>query len=160
VIAISYEPNPASKHAITKRSLIFSFLAFGFWGLWSLTSKMAIDRIGAGDIFAFYVISSLTAPLMYGWFRSVHPTSLKSENPTRNAWLLGGVGLALNVTGAFAYSFALGDGSASLVVPISSSYPLITIVLAVALLRERLAKFHLAALALIVVGLVMIGLTL
>lgn len=160
VIALSYEPNPASKHAMTKRSLVFSFLAFGFWGLWSLTSKMAIDRIGAGNIFGFYILSSLTAPLIYGWLRKVHPGPLRSDNPTRTAWLWGGVGLALNVTGAYAYSFALGEGSASLVVPISSSYPLITVVMAVALLRERLAKIHFAALGVVVVGLVMIGLTL
>jgi transporter family protein len=159
VIALSYEPNPTSKHAMTRRSLIFSFLAFGFWGLWSLTSKMAIDRIGAGNIFAFYILSSMTIPLMYGWLRKVHPGSLKGDDPTRTAWLLGGIGLALNVTGACLYSFALGEGSASLVVPISSSYPLITIVMAVAMLREKLARFHFVALAAVVAGLIMIGLT-
>jgi drug/metabolite transporter (DMT)-like permease len=121
---------------------------------------MAIDRIGAGDIFGFYIISSLTAPLIYGWLRKVHPGPIIGDNPTRTAWLLGGVGLALNVTGAWVYSFALGEGSASLVVPISSSYPLITIVIAVAFLREKLARFHIAALGVVVVGLVMIGLTL
>ena len=100
------------------------------------------------------------APLIYGSLRKVRPGPLKGDNPTRAVWLLGGIGLALNVTGAYAYSFALGEGSASLVVPISSSYPLITIVIAVALLRERLVKFHFAALGVVVVGLVMIGLTL
>ncbi len=125
-----------------------------------MTSKMAIDRIGAGNIFGFYILSSLTVPLIYGWLRKVHPGPLKGDNPTRTAWLLGGVGLALNVSGAYAYSFALGEGSASLVVPISSSYPLITIVMAVALLRERLARFHFVALGTVVAGLVLIGLTL
>jgi len=160
VIALSYEPNPASTHAITRRSLVFSFLAFMLWGLWSLTSKMAIDRIGAGNLFAFYILSSITAPLLYGWFRRVRPGGLPSTDPSRRAWLLAAVGLSLNVGGAYAYTFALEGGSASLVVPISSAYPLVTIVLAVSFLRERLNLFHIPALASVVSGLVLIGMTL
>lgn len=159
VIALSYEPNPESKHAMSKRSLVFSFLAFGFWGLWSLTSKMAIDRIGAGNIFVFYILSSLTAPLMYGWLRSVRPERHRAASPSRYFWFLGAVALVLNVSGAIVYSFALGEGAASLVVPISSSYPLITIVLALVLLREKLTGFHVAALGVVVMGLIAIGLT-
>lgn len=160
VIALSYEPNPGSKHAITKRSLIFSLLAFTFWGFWSLTSKVAIDRIGPGNLFAFYVLSATTAPLFYGWFRRIKPGGLVGEDPCRKAWGLAAVGLGLNVIGAYAYTFALEGGSASLVVPISSAYPLVTIILAVALLHERLNRLHIPALIAVVSGLVLIGLTL
>ena len=160
VIALSYEPDPGSKHATNRRSMIFAFLAFALWGLWSLTSKMAIDGVGAGNLFVFYVLSSMTAPVLYGWFRRVRPGKLMGDNPTRNAWVLGAVALALNVTGAMAYTFALEEGSASLVVPISSAYPLITIVLAVAFLREKLTKLHYPALAVVVAGLILIGMTL
>jgi len=159
VIALSYEPKPGTKHALNKRSLMFALMAFSLWGLWSLTSKMAIDRIHAGNIFAFYVLSSLTAPILYGWFRRVHPSGPKSSRPGLNAWVLGAIGLALNVTGAFAYSFALGQGNASLVVPISSAYPLITVVLAVAFLRERLSRIHLPALAVVLAGLILLAVT-
>jgi len=67
--------------------------------------------------------------------------------------------LALNVCGVFAFSFALNAGFASLVVPISSAYPLVTVVLAVALLREKLDRLHVIALAFVIVGLAVIGLT-
>lgn len=159
VIALSYEPSPGSKGAMTRRSFLFSFLAFALWGLWSLTSKMAVDRIGAGNLFAFYVLSSLTAPLLYGWFRRMRPGGLLGTDPRASAWLLAAVGLALNVTGAFAYTFALESGSASLVVPISSAYPLVTIVLAIAFLRERLNWLQVPAVISVVAGLVLVGLT-
>ncbi len=160
IIALSYEPNPASIHATGKRSIIFAFLAFALWGLWSLTSKMAIDRISAGNLFAFYVISSLSAPFIYALFRKIKAGPADSGEPTRMAWILGGVCLALNVVGAWAYSFALETGSASLVVPISSAYPLVTVVLAVAFLREKLNSFHIVALAIVGAGLVLVGMTL
>jgi transporter family protein len=134
-------------------------MAFTLWGMWSLTSKMAIDRIGAGNIFAFYILSALTAPVLYSWLRRVRPIGPQSASPPLKIWLLGAVCLALNVTGAYAYSFALGGGNASLVVPISSAYPLITVILAVVFLRERLNRIHLPALAIVLGGLVLLGMT-
>jgi transporter family protein len=162
VVALSYEPSPESKHATNKRSLLFAFLAFGFWGLWSLTSKMAVDRVESGNVFGFYVISSMLAPVLFVSFRMVRPKGiggLEGDNPTRTAWILGALALAINTTGTFAYTYALQGGSASLVVPISSAYPLVTVVMAVAFLREKLNRYNLVALAVVVVGLVMVGLT-
>lgn len=159
VISLSYEPNPGTKHAMNKRSLVFALLAFAFWGAWSLSSKVAIDRVGPGNIFGFYILSSLTAPVFYAWFRRLRPGGTRMASPPRSAWILGAAGLALNVTGTFAFSFALEGGNAALVVPISSAYPLITIVLAVAVLREKLTYLHMLAVGAVVIGLVMIGIT-
>jgi len=159
VVALSYERNPGAAHAINKRSLFFAFMAFSLWGLWSLTSKMAIDEVGAGNIFGFYVISSLTAPVAYGWFRRVRPIGKIEASPSRSAWALGAVCLAINVAGAFAYSFALEGGTASLVVPISSAYPIVTVVLAIALLREKIDLVHAAALCGVLAGLILLGIT-
>jgi transporter family protein len=160
VICLSYEPDPSAKHAMPKRALIFSVLAFFLWGFWSLTSKVAVDDIGAGNLFGFYVLSSVTAPVMYAWFRRVRPGSLKGTDPGRLAMLVAAVGLGINVSGTYIYSFALEQGNASLVVPISSAYPIVTAVLAVALLKEKLGVLHMLALGVVVVGLVMIGVTL
>jgi len=159
VVLLSYEPNPGSKHAMNKRSLFFALMAFLLWGIWSLTSKVAIDRVGPGNIFGFYVLSSITAPVIYAWLRRVRPGGPRMSNPPNSAWALGAIGLVLNVSGTLVYSFSLDSGIASLVVPITSAYPLITIVLAVALLREKLSSLHLIAVGVVVAGLVMIGLT-
>lgn len=159
VIALSYEPDPTGRFAMTRRSLFFSFAAFAAWGVWSLTIKVAIDRVTADNIFGFYVISSLTAPLIYSYIRRVRPMGTSTEKATRLAWWMGAAALAVNVLGAFAYSYALEEGTASLVVPVSSAYPLVTIVLAVAVLREKVNRFHFPALAGVVMGLVLIALS-
>jgi len=159
LIALSYEPNPGSKHALPRRSLFFALLAFVLWGFWGLTSKMAINAVGPGNIFGFYVVSSLIAPIAYLLFRRKRPERSRPGNPSRIAWVLGATALALNVCGVFAFSFALNAGFASLVVPISSAYPLVTVILAVALLREKLDRIHVIALVFVLVGLTVIGIT-
>ncbi len=159
VMALSYEPNPGAANSLNRRSLVFALLAFFLWGIWSLTQKVAIDAVTAGNMFGFYIISSLTAPVLYAWARRVRPVHLKGEDPTRLAWVMGGFALLLNVLGAFAYTYALEGGNASLVVPVTSAYPIATALLAVAFLKEKVSWPQTAALVFVVVGLVMIGMT-
>ena len=158
VIALSYEPEPGTSRSLNKRSLVFALAAFALWGLWSLTSKIAVDRVTAGNVFGFYVISSFTAPLLYVFFRR---GSIDSKaRPGRMAWAMGAVALAVNVSGTYAYTYALQEGTASLVVPISSAYPIVTVVLAIAFLRERINRLHASSLGVVVLGLILIGVTL
>jgi len=159
IVALSYEPNPGSKTAMSKKTLAYALLAFAFWGLWSFTSKVAVDRIGAGNLFAFYAASALITPSLYILLRREHLEHQRPALRPRTAWILGGAGLAVNVAGAYAFSFALQTGSASLVVPISSAYPVVTVLLAIVLLKEHIHRIHIAPLAIVIVGLVMIGLT-
>lgn len=159
IIALSYEPNPGSKTAMSKKTLGYALAAFAFWGLWSFSSKVAVDGIGAGNLFLFYASSALITPSLYILIRRERLQAQRPSYRPRNAWILGGTGLAINVAGAYAFSFALETGTASLVVPISSAYPVITVILAIAFLRERIHKVHILPLALVIVGLVMIGLT-
>lgn len=142
-----------------RRSLVFALLAFVLWGFWGLMSKMAINAIGPGNILGFYMISSLIVPSVYVWFRRATAVQSGESNPSWIAWALGATTLALNVCGVFAFSFALNAGLASLIVPISSAYPLVTVILAVALLREKLDRLHVIALVSVVIGLIMIGLS-
>lgn len=157
VVALSYEPDPNAVNAMNKRSLTFAALAFFAWGAWSLSSKMAIDMVGPGNLFGFYIISSLTAPLLYAWVRSVRPGGSRPLNPPRLAWAFGAAALVLNVFGAYAYTYALDTGAASLVVPISSAYPIVTALLALGILKEKVNAVQAMALLGVVAGLVMIG---
>jgi uncharacterized membrane protein len=159
VMVLSYEPNPGHAHSLGKRSLTFAILAFFAWGVWSLTSKVAIEAVGAGNMFGFYIISSMTAPVIYAWARRIRPVRLGSEDPTRTAWVVGAIALLLNVFGAFAYTYALEGGDASLVVPVTSAYPIVTALFAIALLKERITALQAGALVVVVSGLVLIGVT-
>jgi transporter family protein len=156
IVALSYDRNPHSGHSIPRRSLLFALLAFALWGMWSLTAKIAVSNIGAGNVFGFYVISSITGPLVYIWFRRTRLDSLKVER----SWapcVFGAAGIALNVSGTLVFTFALSMGLASLVVPISSAYPLVTVVVALLLLGEKLNRLQLVGLAFVITGLLTIA---
>jgi drug/metabolite transporter (DMT)-like permease len=159
IIALSYERNPDSPHAMPKRSLFFALLAFALFGFWSLSSKIAVDKIGPGNVFGFYVISSTSVPVLYVWFRRVRSPQLFEFKPPWTAWLFGAITLAANVIGTFIFSFALNAGTAAVVVPVANASVLITVTLAVLLLKEKLNRFQLIALFFIIGGLFAIGIT-
>ena len=159
VVAISYERDPRAANAMNRRSLMFASLAFFAWGFWSLSQKVAIDMVGPGNIFGFYVISSIAAPLLYACIRSVRPAKRETPSPTTRAWSLGAVALVLNLFGAIAYTYALDTGAASLVVPISSAYPIVTVLVAIALLKEKVNVVQAVAIVSVVSGLVTVGIT-
>jgi len=156
IVALSYERNPHSRYSIPRRSLFFALLAFALWGLWSLTAKIAVSKIGVGNVFGFYVVSSVTMPLVYVWFRRIRHGPLNVEKPSWVSWVFGAAGLALNVCGTLCFTFALSTGLASLVAPISSAYPLVTVTVALLLLGEKLNRLQLTALACVIMGLLMI----
>jgi transporter family protein len=159
IVALSYERNPHSRYSIPRRSLFFALLAFALWGLWSLTAKVVVSEIGAGNVFGFYVISSVTGPLVYMLFRRVRHGPLNVEKSLWISWVFGATGLALNVSGTLVFTFALSMGFASLVVPISSAYPVVTVTAALLLLGEKLNRLQLAALACVIAGLLVIAIT-
>jgi len=157
IVALSYEQNPHSRYSIPRRSLFFALLALALWGVWGLTAKIAVSKIGPGNVFGFYVISSVTGPLVYMLFRRIRPGLLNVEKPSWVSWVFGAAGLALNVSGTLVFSFALSMGLASLVVPISSAYPLVTVTVALLLLGEKLNRLQLTALVCVITGLLMIA---
>jgi drug/metabolite transporter (DMT)-like permease len=156
IVALSYDRNPHSERSIPPRSLSFALLAFALWGLWSLTAKIAVSEIGAGNVFGFYVISSVAGPLVYLWFRRTRLDPLRLEGSWAS-WVFGIVGIALNVSGTLIFTFALSIGLASLVVPISSAYPVVTVTAALLLLGEKLNRLQLAALGCVITGLLIIA---
>jgi len=157
IITLSYERNPHSRYSVPRRSLFFALSAFALWGFWSLTAKIAVSKIGAGNVFGFYAFSAVTAPLVYMWFRRTRPGPLSVETSSWVSWVFGATGLALNVCGTLAFTFALSAGLASLVVPISSAYPIVTVMAALLLLGEKLNRLQLTALACVITGLLIIA---
>ena len=124
-----------------------------------MTAKIALSEIGPGNVFGCYVLASTTIPLAYTILRRTRLSSLGIEKPSRALWATGIAGVALNVSGTLIFAFALNLGQASLVVPISSAYPLVTVAVAIFLLGEKLNRIQIVALAFILIGLITIGIT-
>jgi bacterial/archaeal transporter family protein len=113
----------------------YSLLTILAWGAWGAVSKIASAGVDAYTNQFFFSIGLL--PLMvlvWWWSRNMK----RSQGNTKGvAWafltgILGGIG---NI--AFFHALIIG-GKASIVVPATALFPLVTVILAVVFLHERI----------------------
>ena len=116
------------------RWLIWSLVALLSWGVWALLSKVVGDSLSAAHSQALSTIGLLPVLLALGLSKRLSATG----NQYRGA-LYAVVGGALSAAGNVAYYHAMNlGGKAALVVPLTALYPLVTVLLAVLLLKESL----------------------
>lgn len=112
--------------------VLYSFLALLVWGLWGVLSKLVSMHLPARSAMLFeavgYVIGTLTIATLYFW---------SVEWNARGAFfgILTGFCAAF---GSFLFIQALSTGKASIVVIMTSLYPLVTVVILFLLFREAL----------------------
>ncbi len=118
------------------------------WGLWAILSKLIGESVTAAQSQALSTLGLLPVMLALGASKKLTATGNRRRG-IRNAILAGG----LSCVGNVAYYHALNvGGKASTVVPLTALYPLVTIVLAVIFLRERLNPVQLVGIALSLVS--------
>ena len=115
--------------------LAFSLLTILLYGAWGATSKVASGSVDANTNQIFFTLGLL--PLVPFVLRSPRIDS-KRRLRAGIAWAFSTGILAAIGNIAFFRALALG-GKASIVVPASSLSPLVTVILAVTLLRERIS---------------------
>jgi len=122
----------------------YSLLTILVWGAWGAVSKMASDGVDANTNQIFFTVGLL--PLMLVVWRSKR---LRGGTRRRGgiAWafvtgILGGLG---NI--AFFHALVIG-GKASVVMPATALFPLVTVILAITLLHEKISKQQKAGLVL------------
>jgi bacterial/archaeal transporter family protein len=143
-------PKIAGMHAW----LFYSLLTILLWGAWGAVSKVASDGIDANTNQVYFTLGLL--PLILVILRSPR---LKAGTQ-RNAgilWafitgILGGTG---NI--AFFQALAIG-GKASIVIPVTALFPLVTVILATAFLRERMGTAQKIGLVLALVAIYILSL--
>jgi len=133
--------------------LFFSLLSMLLWGVWGLISKLAVELTSP---YQNQVVS--TAGLLLSLTLFVRSKNLGAGGNRRRGafWafatgLCGGVG---NV--ALFLSFNHG-GKASIVVPLSGVYPLVSVVLALVFLREKLSRVQIVGIGLAVAALILLN---
>jgi len=123
--------------------MLLSLLTVALWGAWGLQSKIITDRISPWMNQVLFPLGLIPAVL---WtFRSKNLRRVTAE-PGKGIWyafLTGALGASGNV--AFYLALAAG-GKASIVVPFVGLAPLVTIVLALVILKESLTKAQVAGL--------------
>lgn len=133
------EPATTSRTSLPRilglpRWLAFSLLTILLWGAWGAVSKVASDGVDANTNQIFFTFGLL--PLILMVWRSPRNTCGGEKRRTGLAWafltgILGGTG---NI--AFFRALAMG-GKVSIVAPVTALFPLVTVILAVTLLHER-----------------------
>ena len=130
------------------RWFLFTVVAVLCWGLWAIVSKLIGEAVTAAQSQALSTLGLVPAMLALGCSKRLTATGDRRRGSI-NAFLAG----ALTCAGNVAYYHALNvGGQATTVVPLTALYPLVTIVLAVLVLRERLNRVQLTGLVLSLVA--------
>ena len=136
------------------RWLAFSLLTILLWGAWGAVSKVSSDGVEANTNQIFFTFGLM--PLILIVWRL--PRNFANGEARRKgiAWafltgILGGTG---NI--AFFRALAMG-GKASIVAPVTALFPLVTVILAVTLLHERIGTAQKAGLVLALIAIYLLS---
>lgn len=137
--------------------LVWSLATIALWGVWGLVSKLASEGVDAYTNQLLYTVGLL--PLVLIVWRSSR-LAADARGTAKFRWgvfwafltgLLGGAG---NI--AFFKAFIAG-GKVSIVTPVTALFPVVTVLLAVTFLRERLGKAQMMGLVLAFVAIYLLS---
>ncbi len=122
--------------------LSYAFLCILCWGVWAFLSKMGADQMTPMQMQVLFTIGMLPVVLV-----AVVRLGRRIDTDLLGATygILNGIFTGL---GLLAYFAALSRGKASIVSPITALFPLLTVLLAFFLLRERMNRVQMAGLVL------------
>ncbi len=114
--------------------LLYALLCVVWWGAWGFLSKLGSDQASPQRLQILFTIG-IIPPSALAWAK----LGFKVETDRRGAiyGILNGVFSGL---GMLAYYAALARGKASIVGPFTALFPLLTVALAFAFLRERINR--------------------
>jgi len=125
-----------------------------FWGAAPIFGKIGLTKIN--PYIALAIRSFIVALIMLiiisirGDFRELIKVDLKSVA------FIGLEGIFASLIGHFAYYYALKLGETSKIVPITSAFPLITVLIAIIFLSEKITLFKGSGILLIIAGIVLL----
>ena len=128
-----------------RRWLPSALLACFWWGLFGFLAKLGSDNVSALDMQILFTGGML--PLAA--FILIRRKDLRCDRTGRVIGI--GIGIVAGL-GGVAYFIAMSRGKASLVGPVTSLFPLVTVLLAMPILRERFNKVQAAGVALALVS--------
>lgn len=132
----------------------FALLAVLFGGAAPLLDKLALREISPLTGMTVRVVAAAVMMGLYGL--AVGVGKQIAAAPRHVLWYLVGSALLAAVLGQFAYYAAIKQAQASQVTPLTAAYPLVTLLLAVPLLREGLTVTKALGALLIVAGVILL----
>jgi bacterial/archaeal transporter family protein len=133
--------------------LFYSLLTIVFWGVWGVASKVASAGVDANTNQIFFTVGIL--PLILLTLRSPR-LAAGTQRKLGITWafitgILGGTG---NI--AFFHALVIG-GKVSIVVPVTALFPVVTVILAITVLHERLGKLQILGFVLALVAIYLLS---
>jgi transporter family protein len=132
--------------------LIYATSCVGLWGIWGFAAKLTTAR-GVHPL-ALSAISSVTGAVLTWLMVYFVQPPLERGAPNLAFALVTGICGSL---GGIAFFLALGHGRASIVVPLSSLYPAITILLSLFVLGEHPSATQTVGMVLALVASILLG---
>ena len=154
ILILSYEPLGGEWKIPLAVTLSVAILVL--WGVWGILTKVAVDAPGFGpwQLLLFYSLSNFCAGTPYYlWRRKRFPP----PNPSRRAYAIGAGGFLLMMIGIVAATVALSIGDASLVTAVGGCAPVVTSLVAYAVLKEKATPLRVLALLLFIPGIVLVA---
>ena len=142
------------RSVLTAPWMLLSILTVLLWGAWGLESKIIVDRISPWMNQVLFSVGLIPLVLFMLFSKNLRRPADRNARGASYGLLTG----ILGGTGNIALYLALGTGGkASVVVPIVGLAPLITIILALLILKESINRLQMAGLGLALVSIFLLS---
>ncbi|MEK7287034.1 MAG: DMT family transporter, partial [Elusimicrobiota bacterium] len=147
-VGLSYSPPDAASPVKGKRWIPLAVGALLVWGLAQTTAKHAYGIAGSSEVnmSLFNTIGGALTLGLYGLLRD------KGGHHSLANWGKSFLPMAMMAGGDLGVIIATSSGPISLVTPISSAYPVVTILFASYALKEKITPLQYACIMLVILG--------
>lgn len=147
---------PAGRGQRSRSSLVLSVMTFLVWGVGGIFIKLALEGL---PLIAYLGLYVFVLPPVAGVYLRHKRVPIAILRPTYTLPVIGGIVVAeLWQLGYFAETSALSHGAASVVFPLVSAYPIVTILGARLFLNERLSPRDWCVLCAVILGILLVSL--
>lgn len=131
--------------------IIYAFLAIVAWGCWGFVSKLVLERASWASIILYNMLGSFLILTTYML------TQGPPRPPVGNTAYLAVLTGILGAVGTICFMLSLSSGKASLVVPLTAVYPVVTVSLSVLFLGEAITNRHMAGIAFAIIAIALLS---
>lgn len=136
--------------------IYWSILTIVCFGLWGVFSKVAVDSLGWKSTTILYILGYVwVIPVLFFIYRPAIPLHSPASNLAIISAILAGT---LAIVASIGFNIALTSAEASIVVPLTSLYPVITIVISILFLHEKLKLTQGIGMILAIVAIILLSL--
>ncbi len=130
---------------------VLVLLAFLFWGVWGFLVKLAVTRVGEGASFAYFAVANVIVASSILFHQRYRGDERRGEG---RDWVWPAIATTFGSGGVILMTLAMASGPAALVAPVAGAYPMVTVLVAGPLLKERLGRTEIFAFLAFLLGLV------